>query len=99
MQAGFDLPLQPTPGDIYFLLARQAAAPALKSSQAQTRNSNHSFFSIHSKEEKFRPIPLRQNTCTDKVYFETVAVRPHNHEPFVGWLVSHFELSDRLLSV
>ena len=90
------LPFQPQSGDIYFLLAGQAVAPALKSSQAQTGNSNHGFFSIYAKEEKFRPVPLGQKTCTDKVNFETVAVRPHDFEPLVDGLVSHFELSDRL---
>jgi hypothetical protein len=69
MQAGFDLPFQPPSGDIDFLLAGQAAAPALKSSQARTRYSNHSLLSVDAKEEKFRPVPLGQNTCTDKDYF------------------------------
>jgi hypothetical protein len=99
MQAGFDLPFQPPSGDVYLLLAGQAAAPALESSQAQTRNSNHGFFSIYAKEEKFRPVPLGQKSRTDKVNFETAAVRPHDLEPLVEWLVSHFELSDRLPGV
>ncbi len=99
MQAGLNLPLQPQSSDIYFLLAGQTAAPALKSSQAQTGNSNHRFFSIYAKEEKFRAVPLGQKTRTDKVYIETAAVRPHDLEPLVAGLVSHFELSDRLPGV
>jgi len=71
----------------------------LKTSQAHARKSNHRFFSIDSKEEKFRPIPLRQKPCTDKVNCETATVRPHNLEPLVDWLVSHLELSDRLPGV
>ena len=98
MQAGFDLPFQPPSGDVNLLLAGQTAAPALKSSQAQTGNSNHGFFSIDAKEEKFWPVPLGQKPCTDKTYFKTLAVRPHDFEPLVNGLVSHFGLSDRLPS-
>src|SRR5579864_4239646 len=99
VRAGFDLPFQPPSGDIDLLLAGQAAAPALKSSQAQTRNSNHGFFSIDLKEEKFRPIPLGQKTCTDELNIETAALRPHDLEPLVEGLVSHFGLSDQLPSM
>jgi hypothetical protein len=69
MRAGFDLPHQPAPSDIYFLLAGQPVAIALKASEAQARNSNHGLFSLdwraastartrHAKEEKFRAVPL-----------------------------------------
>src|ERR1700730_6602263 len=96
MQAGFNLPFQPPSGDIDLLLAGQAAAAALETRQAQTRNSNHGFFSVEAKEEKFWSVPLGQKTCADKINFETVAVRPHDLEPLVDWLVSHFGLSNRL---
>ena len=58
--SGLHLPFQPPSGHIDFLFARQAVPPALKSSQARTGNANHGFFSIHPKEEKLWPVPLRQ---------------------------------------
>src|SRR5258708_7817711 len=57
-QSGFDLPFQPPSSHVDFLFARQAAAAALESSQAAAGNTNHGFFSVHSKAEKLRPVPL-----------------------------------------
>jgi hypothetical protein len=83
-QTGFYLPLQPSSSDIDFLFARQSAPTAFKSSQTRTGNAGHCFFSIYSKEEKLRPIPLRQNTCSEKVNREAAAVRPHNLKPLIN---------------
>jgi len=82
-QAGFYLPLQPSSSDIDFLFARQSAPTELKSSQACTGNTDDRFFRIYAKEEKFRPIPLRQKTCSDKLNRETAAVRPYGLKPLV----------------
>src|SRR5882672_4337957 len=56
-RTGFHLPFQPPSGHVNFLFARQTASPALESRETAAGNTNHGFFSIHSKEEEFGPVP------------------------------------------
>jgi hypothetical protein len=93
-QTGFQLPLQPSSSDINLLFARQTTPPAFKSSQAITGNTNHRFFSMDTKEEKFWPVPLRQETRSDKLDFEAAPIRSRNLESPVNWLVRQLGLSD-----
>src|ERR1035438_4446398 len=82
-QTSFHLLFQPPSSHVNLLFARQAAPPTLEPRETPAGNTNHGLFSVHSKEEKFRPVPLRQKPCTYKLNFAALVVGPHGFKPLV----------------